>query len=116
VNPVSKESIAVKVIPLDQPSQERLLSEVIAAVEKADISARQKRVTLRRLKFFPAYKNSFLDEVLAQGFAQGYITIAVTKNNSELQEPVEIMIDWEGLIEFIERIIPLIIQLIGLFG
>lgn len=87
---------------------EMILDEVLAALGKSELSDRQKRVYARRLKFRPRIREMILDEVVSQAYAEGLIDIE--------EGEVEAQVDWDGLIEFIERILPLILQLIGLFG
>jgi hypothetical protein len=86
--------------------QQTLLQHIEAAIDKSDRSDRQKRVAKRRLKR-PRVQELVLDEVVARGYVEQYITVS---------DENEILVDWEGIIAFIERILPLILQLIGLFG
>jgi F420-0:gamma-glutamyl ligase len=86
--------------------QQTVLQHIEAAIDKSDRSDRQKRVAKRRLKR-PRVQELVLDEVVARGYVEQYITVS---------DENEILVDWEGIIAFIERILPLILQLIGLFG
>lgn len=96
---------------------EQTLAEVRKAIEESeDLGPFRKRVLLRRLNR-PSVAVRVTDYVTANALDQGLITVPPPVGWAEGQvDDVSMAIDWEGLITFIERIIPLIVQLIGLFG
>ena len=94
------------------------LQHVREAIEKSDrIGPRQKRVLLRRLNRTRVAER-VTDAVTAQALDAGYIQIAHGGFDDDDGDggDVEVLVDWDALIEFIEKLIPLIVQLIGLFG
>ena len=86
----------------------KLLDSVIKAIEASTLTDRQKAVAIRKLRFRPRIRQLILDEVIAQGYSEGVILPG--------EGDAVALIDWEEFAKFLERIIPLIIQIIGLFG
>lgn len=104
------------VVQLDFPEvstqHQRTLEMVREAIEKSDrLGPRKKRVLQRRLNR-ETVAVRVTDAVTANGMAAGLISVSYDVGT----QSVETMVDWDGLIGFIERLIPLIIKLIGLFG
>jgi len=85
--------------------QAKLLKRVEQTIKSSDYSNRKKRRMLRKLKR-SRVRELVLDEVIAQAYHSDVITI----------QEGDPRIDWDGLIEFLERLLPLIVKLIGLFG
>ena len=82
------------------------IDQVITALDQSDLKPRKKRSLKRRLKR-KRVQQTVLDELTSRATAEGYIIVG---------EDATVQVDWDGLISFIERLIPLIIKLIGLFG
>ena len=87
-------------------SDPKLFEAVVTAIEGSDLTDRQKRVFVRRLKWRPRIRQAVMDEVIASAYAVELIL---------LQED-GVLIDWEGIFELIKVLLPIILQLIGLFG
>lgn len=94
----------------------RTLEEVKKAIQASDdLRPLQKRRLIRRLNR-PHVAERVTDMVTSNAMIAGYIQIAHGGLDSDDDSDVEVQADWDAIIEFIERLIPLIIKLIGLFG
>lgn len=90
---------------------------VIAAAVKQQRAGQMTRLELFRLRvamLSPAFRDRVADLAVVQIVASAEADIPLQVDaNGEIDKTA---IDWEGLISFIERLMPLILQLIGLFG
>ena len=90
----------------------KTLDEVKNAIKSAtSLRPIQKRRLLRRIDR-PHVAQRVTDEITTRAMASGLVVIEYDEQANDAVA----MVDWDGLIEFIERLIPLIVQLIGLFG
>lgn len=90
----------------------RTLDEVKKAISESEqLRPLQKNRLLRRLSR-PWVAQRVTDEITVRAMAAGYVTVSLDEDGGD----ATVLVDWEGLAEFIERILPLIIQIIGLFG
>ena len=88
-----------------------LLDQVYAAIDGSELSDRQKRVFKRRMQWRPRVRQAVMDEVIAQGFAEEVFIPEISDSGD-----VTVQVDWDSIADFLERILPLILQIIGLFG
>jgi len=87
------------------------LRMVRKAIADSDLSLGQKilaRIALRR----KSVQDRVTDFVTSQAIDDGVIVMPAMVDG----QMVEAAIDWDALLEFIEKLIPLIMQLIALFG
>jgi hypothetical protein len=90
----------------------RTLEMVKSAIRSSSsIGPLQKRLLLTRLNR-PNVANRVVDAVTSQAVSAGYISVSYDIVSGDAVT----LVDWDELAKFLERIIPLIIQLIGLFG
>ena len=90
----------------------KTLEAVKSAISDSEELGRfQKKRLLRRLER-PHVAVRVTDAVTSEAMTAGYISLDFDADTQQ----VETNVDWDGLIEFIERLIPLIVELIGLFG
>ena len=83
---------------------------VIEAAEKSNLGRFQKARIERIMtgRFRPIAKKNITDRVTAALLAEEMIVAS--------DSGVEFAVDWESILAFIERLLPLILQLISLFG
>lgn len=87
------------------------LDAVRTAIQNSDLRELQKNRLLRRLDR-PWVANRVTDEITSRAMSAGLVAVEYDIVSGQAVTNV----DWEGLIGFIERLLPLIVQLIGLFG
>lgn len=85
----------------------RTLDQVRQAVSESDLDDREKRRILRKLRR-PWVAVRVTDLVTSEAFDAGVIGLT--------DDAQGFGVDWDSLLEFIERLLPLILQLIDLFG
>jgi len=90
---------------------ERTLALVKRVIDSSDRSQLQKNRLLRRLDR-PWIAVRVTDEITSRGMAMGLISVSFDAVTGQATTNV----DWQELIKFIEALLPLIIQIIGLFG
>ena len=92
--------------------RQEVAQSIIAAAEKSTTLSRgEKRRIDRVMKggwFQEGRKNQIINAVVQQLHAEQAIVV--------LPDGVQAAVDWDAVIEFIEKLIPLIVKLISLFG
>lgn len=85
---------------------------ILQALEKnKTLSSFQKLRVRLALKYRPRVRAEIIGEVTALCIEEGYVT-----EDGTLAAPPSGQVDWDAIIEFIERLIPLILKLISLFA
>jgi len=95
--------------------QQRTVEMVTAAIDKSDLRPLKKRRLKNALRR-PAVAEQVTDWVTSNAIYEGIITINPTPVYGADGEPDLIGVDWDSLLAFIEKLIPLILQLIELFS
>ncbi len=99
---------------------DRILKQVETAIQDSDrLTDRRKARMLRVLNRRPKVAQRVVDEVTARALDADLITFDYYQTRSDDDDEegkVRARVDWDSIIAFIERLIPLIVQLIGLFG
>jgi len=90
---------------------ERTLALVKRAIESSDRSQLQKNRLLRRLDR-PWIAVRVTDEITSRAMAMGLVSVSFDAVTGQATTNA----NWEEIIKFIEALLPLIIQIIGLFG
>jgi len=92
------------------------LEMVRQAVSDSNLRPLKKRRMLRRLRR-PAVASVVTDYVTSNAISEGVIDVGPPVFNADGSVEVpEMAIDFDALLDFIERLLPLILQLISLFG
>lgn len=95
----------------DGEHHQRTLAAVKKAIQDSDsLSDWKKRRLLRKLDR-PWVAVRVTDEITSRAMATGLVSVSVDSTGGAVTN-----IDWDGLIKFIEALVPLIIQIVGLFG
>ena len=77
--------------------------------------ARRKRQPIKRRHVVRAARSIGVDKLLAMDKKDAAVLVAATALKAKGIGPEDPSIDWDGLIAFIEKILPLILRLIDLF-
>ena len=99
---------------VDMAHSARTLSMVRQVIEESDLRPFKKRRMLRRLKR-PAVATRVTDYVTAQALDSGIINVDDAEMNAD-GSVASFAVDWNSLLDFIERLIPIILRLIELFA
>ena len=86
----------------------RLLKELRQAIDATDqLTGRQKRVAKRKLRR-PIPQQQALDFIAAEAMVDGVFYASE-------EDQFEVLVDWDSFAAFLERILPLLLQLFGGF-
>jgi hypothetical protein len=85
---------------------------ILQALEKNETLSSFQKLRIRlALKYRPRVRAEIIGEVTALCIEEGYVS-----EDGVLLAPPSGQVDWDAIIEFIERLIPLILKLISLFA